>query len=152
VTTIVGDRPHGTTVSAFNSLSMTPPMVLVSLAESSDLLQDIRLSGRFGVNVLGHHNLAEAQAFATKGAAKFRSVDWVLDDGLPRLPAALGWLSCDVEETFVGGDHMVLLGLVRSVDSLDGPPLTYHGRQFGTHSISAAIPANSMATQPSDAR
>ncbi|WP_461069861.1 flavin reductase [Streptomyces pseudoechinosporeus] len=48
-----GRRPHGTTVSAFASLSMTPPMVLVSLGERSQLLTIIRRTGRFGLNILG---------------------------------------------------------------------------------------------------
>ncbi|MGH3249709.1 MAG: flavin reductase family protein, partial [Trebonia sp.] len=48
VTAMAGDRPHGSTVSAFASLSLNPPMVLVSLDLSSDLLRHIRDSGAFG--------------------------------------------------------------------------------------------------------
>jgi flavin reductase (DIM6/NTAB) family NADH-FMN oxidoreductase RutF len=133
VTTIAEDRPHGTTVSAFSSLSVGPPMVVVSLAKSSDLLRLIGLSGRFGVNVLGEDHLPVARIFARKGQAKFASINWTIDDGLPRLPFALGWLSCDVTEMFEGGDHVVLLGLVKVADNQNGRPLTYYMREFGTH-------------------
>lgn len=54
--------PHRTTVSAFASLSMNPPMVLVSLDRASDLLALVRQTGRFGVNVLGAHAALEVSA------------------------------------------------------------------------------------------
>jgi flavin reductase (DIM6/NTAB) family NADH-FMN oxidoreductase RutF len=53
VTAMSDGLPHGTTVSAFASLSMNPPMVLVSLDRGSELLSLIQESRRFGVSVLG---------------------------------------------------------------------------------------------------
>lgn len=133
VTTLSDGRPHGTTVSAFASLSMTPPMVLVSLDRRSDLLTLVRRSGRFGLNVLGAHQTALALAFAKKGADKFADVIWGEEDGVPRLSGALGWLSCDVADLVEGGDHVVVFGAVRAAQATEGRPLTYHSRVFGTH-------------------
>lgn len=134
ITAVSGDGvPHGTTVSAFASLSMDPPMVLVSLDRGSDLLALVRETGRFGVNVLGSTQSALALSFARKGPDKFATVDWTDDHGLPRLPGAPGWLACDVESLVEGGDHVVALGLVRAAATVDGAPLTYHSRVFGTH-------------------
>jgi flavin reductase (DIM6/NTAB) family NADH-FMN oxidoreductase RutF len=134
VTSMADGLPHGTTVSAFASLSMTPPMVLVSLDRGSDLLALVRESGRFGVNVLGATQSALALAFARKGGTgKFSGVRWDVDHGLPRLPGAPGWLACDVSALVEGGDHVVALGTVVAAETLDGRPLTYHGRVFGTH-------------------
>lgn len=126
--------PHGTTVSAFMSLSVAPPMVLVSLDRTSELLSIVRLSGRIGVNVLGSTHSDVALRFARKGgAAKFADTRWTLDHALPRLPTALGWLACEVESMVEGGDHVVLLGKVLHADHCDGAPLTYYARRFGTH-------------------
>ena len=126
--------PHGTTVSAFASLSMAPPMVLVSLDRASDLLALVRETGRFGVNVLGAHQSSLAPTFATKrGTAKFAEVEWTADAGLPRLPGAPGWLACEVTALVEGGDHVIALGTVVAADTVDGAPLTCHGRIFGTH-------------------
>src|SRR3954452_2969725 len=134
VTSMADGLPHGTTVSAFASLSMTPPMVLVSLDRGSDLLALVRESGRFGVNVLGATQSALALAFARKaGPGKFSGVRWDVDHGLPRLPGAPGWLACDVSALVEGGDHVVALAPVVAAETLDGRPLTYHGRVFGTH-------------------
>ena len=133
VTAMGHGAPHGTTVSAFASLSMSPPMVLVSLDRGSDLLALVRETGRFGVNVLGATQSALALAFARKGPEKFTGVDWDDDHGLPRLPGAPGWLACQVTALVEGGDHVVALGTVVAADTAHGQPLTYHARVFGTH-------------------
>ncbi|WP_063050844.1 flavin reductase family protein [Nocardia arthritidis] len=133
VTTIAGGRPHGTTVSAFASLSINPPMVLVSLDRHSALLTLIRETGAFGLNVLSSGQSALAVNFARKGETKFVNVAWDLKAGVPRLPGTCGFLACDVAEAVAGGDHVVLLGHVRFVEPTGGQPLTYHSREFGTH-------------------
>lgn len=135
VTATVEGLPYGTTVSAFASLSMNPPMVLVSLDRQSELLGLIQRSGRFGVNVLGSSQSALALTFARKGGVrKFDGVAWELDHDLPRLPRTPGWLACDLTALVDGGDHVIALGRVVAADTVDGKPLTYHGRNFGTHS------------------
>ncbi len=134
VTAMADGLPHGTTVSAFASLSMEPPMVLVSLNRSSELLDMVRESGRFGLNVLSSGQSTLALKFATKGGVgKFAGVRWDVEAGVPRLPGAGGFLACDVTEVVEGGDHVIVLGLVRAADTVSGQPLTYHGRVFGTH-------------------
>jgi flavin reductase (DIM6/NTAB) family NADH-FMN oxidoreductase RutF len=134
VTATVDGRPHGTTVSAFASLSMHPPMVLVSLDRTSELLAVVRSSGAFGLNVLGRDQSGLARVFAGKsGAGKFAGVPWELDSGVPRIPGAGGFLACRVARLVEGGDHIVLLGDVLVAHPAEGQPLTYHGRVFGTH-------------------
>lgn len=67
VTTMEDGLPYGTTVSAFTSLSLEPPMLLVSLDRNSDLLAMIRRTGRFGLNVLASSQPELAMNFARKG-------------------------------------------------------------------------------------
>lgn len=135
ITTVCRDgMPYGTTVSAFASLSMDPPMVLVSLDRGSELLAQLQLTRRFGVNVLGVPQADLALVFARKGGSgKFTGVTWEADHGLPRLPGTPGWLACDVATIVDGGDHVIALGTVVAAETGDGAPLTYHGRVFGTH-------------------
>ena len=134
VTALSGGLPHGTTVSAFASLSMSPPMVLVSLDRGSEVLARIREGGRFGVNVLGSGQANLGLAFARKGGVgKFAGVPWQLEAGVPRIPGAGGFLACEVAHVVQGGDHMVVMGEVLVAEALGGPPLTYHARRFGTH-------------------
>jgi len=133
VTAFDGARAHGTTVSAFCSLSLTPPMVLVALDHGSALLQVVRATPRFGLNVLSNVQDGIAGKFAVKGNEKFDGVQWEERCGAPHILGSAGWFACEVHELISGGDHMVVLGRVLETDHADLPPLTYHRRGFGTH-------------------
>ena len=134
VTATFGGLPYGTTVSAFASLSMNPPMVLVSLDRGSQTLELISQSGRFGLNILAAHQAATALAFAKKGGVeKFHGTRWHLDHDLPRIAGAPGWIACTVADLVDGGDHVIALGHVDAAELADGRPLVYHERTFGTH-------------------
>jgi flavin reductase (DIM6/NTAB) family NADH-FMN oxidoreductase RutF len=133
VTTIEKGKPHGTTVSAFTSLSADPPLVLVALDRSSDLLRLLRSAGRFGVNLLAAGQEDLGQTCAKKGADKFACVPWHDDGGLPRIDETAGWLACDVQELLPGGDHIIVVGLVTACETTEAEPLLYHRRRF--HSV-----------------
>jgi flavin reductase (DIM6/NTAB) family NADH-FMN oxidoreductase RutF len=141
VTAFEDARPHGTTVSAFCSLSLTPPMVLIALDEGSALLQVLRGTSRFGLNVLSHSQDAIAGKFATKGDDKFNAVVWESRSGVPHITGSACWFACDVEQFVAGGDHTVIMGRVIETHHADLPPLTYHRRGFGTHAALAQLSA-----------
>lgn len=126
-------QPYGTTVSAFTSLSMSPPMVLVSLDASSSLLGLIERTGSFGVNVLAADQAELALRFATRAPGRFTGVAWTREHGAARLGGASAWLACTVDDIVEGGDHRILLGNVVAAEATDLEPLTYHARTFGTH-------------------
>lgn len=132
VTTFDGS-PHGTTVSAFASLSLTPPMVLVSLDNQSELLARLTRTHCFGINVLSKVQSELAKRFARKGADAFDGIVWHEESGCPRFDGAAIWLGCRLADFVDGGDHRVALGDVVRVHVTDSQPLTYHGRVFGTH-------------------
>jgi flavin reductase (DIM6/NTAB) family NADH-FMN oxidoreductase RutF len=131
------NKPHGCTVSAFTSLSMDPPMVLISLLKTSSLLATIQTTGRFGLNVMGtaHSRVARSFAKHLEPHEKFEGVEWIPEDGLPKLRGAICWVACEVHQQMEGGDHVVLFGSVISVSTTTGQPLTYHRRSFGTHIV-----------------
>jgi flavin reductase (DIM6/NTAB) family NADH-FMN oxidoreductase RutF len=132
VTAVSDERPHGTTVGAFTSLSLDPPMISVALDRQSDLLAMLRGAERFGVNVLASGQRALATTFSRKSPDKFASVDWRPDAGLPRLPGCAVWLVCRTGELLDGGDHVVVLGTVEHAEVDQRSPLVYHDRAFST--------------------
>src|SRR6185437_14951559 len=71
VVTTFDRSPHGTTVNAFASLSLDPPMVLVSLDQRSELLARLTRSGPFGINVLSSVQSDLSMRFARKGPDTF---------------------------------------------------------------------------------
>ena len=130
VTTAVGGRPHGSTVSAFASLAVDPPSVLISLARTSMLLACIRKSGCFGLNVLEASQDDLARHFATKGEDKFAQVPYTSEHGVPRLEGVSVWAACTVSREFSAADHVILIGIAQQVDTRNSVPLLYHQRHF----------------------
>lgn len=133
VTVLHDGEPHGTTVSAFASLSMEPPMLLVSLDQRSALLGKLRLGSVVGVNVLAAHQDQVALRFAGKGDEKFDGIPWSVEDGAPALVDRHAWVSMSVGQLVRAGDHTLVLGNVLAADASANAGLTYWQRTFGTH-------------------
>lgn len=132
VTAYADGERSGTTVSAFASLSLDPPMVLVSLNRTSSLLPIARASGRFGLNILAKDQAQLGLQFARKQEDRFNGVDWELCEDVPRISDVGAWLACHIESEVLGGDHVILLGNVIRAESKETEPLTYYKRKFGT--------------------
>lgn len=145
VVTAADGAPYGTTVSAFASLSLRPPMITAALDRRSQLLGPVLRTGRFGVNVLGHGQDDVARLFAQRSVDRFAAVDWHYHLDLPRLAGAPGWLVCELARTVEGGDHVLLLGAVREAEARTAPPLVYGHRAYGTHSGFARRPRRRIA-------
>lgn len=141
ITTMVDGVPYGSTVSAFASLSVHPPMVLLALDNRGALINHIRTTLRIGVNVLSSAQGNLAVRFATRGLPnRFDGIDWVDDHGLPRLNGATAWLRCDEVTCTPGGDHTVLLGTVSAAETAGVDGLTYYQRRFGSASAATSAP------------
>ena len=144
VTSIGADgEPVGTTANAVTSLSLEPPLVLVCFDLNSATLAAIRGHGAFAVNVLGHRQRHLSANFAKRGlAAVWDGVRHHRGPtGSPRLADVIAIIECTVEHSFPGGDHEIVIGRVRHVESNgDGatPLLFWRGRYT---SIEGSIPA-----------
>ncbi|MDF3307981.1 flavin reductase family protein [Rhodococcus sp. T2V] len=132
-------QPYGTTVSAFCSLSLAPPMILIALDRGSGFLSVVRESGVFGVNILSTDAEDAGKKFARKGKGDFTSTEWHWHDGVPRL-ASNTFFRCTTAGLLDGGDHVIVTGLVHAVGLGEGAPLTYHQRTFGTHAAISGTP------------
>lgn len=120
-------RPLGLTVSAFCSVSLDPPLVLVSIDNRSETCDALRETGVFGISVLAEHQREVSQAFATAGPEKFARL--VLEEGVsgvPLVPEALARLECRLHAAHVAGDHTLFVGLVERAETRPGRPLVYH--------------------------
>jgi flavin reductase (DIM6/NTAB) family NADH-FMN oxidoreductase RutF len=108
-------------------------MVLVSLDARSQLLERLRSTSQFGLNVLSKSQVDLAVRFARKGADDFAGLEWSEEEGCPRFQGAAVWLACRIDDLIEGGDHWIALGRVLRIQVADAEPLTYHERRFGTH-------------------
>jgi flavin reductase (DIM6/NTAB) family NADH-FMN oxidoreductase RutF len=120
------DGPRGVTVNAFTSVSMKPPLVLVSVAKKA--WSHSELKGKpFCVNVLGAEQERIARQFAGMGEGQ---PVWVKDSPVPRLAGVLAHLECRPWRDYEGGDHTLFLGEVVDFDYRDGDALCYHTSEF----------------------
>ncbi len=135
VTARDGGEVHGMTVSAFASVSLDPPLVLVCADKSSNTNALIQRAGVFTVNVLAVGQEALSNKFASKKDEWRRFEELDCDDGAtgcPRIPGAAVALDCKVEQTVDAGDHLVYIGRVEGVTFTDAEPLVYHRSAYKT--------------------
>lgn len=132
VTSQKGDLRHGMTVSAFNEVSLDPPLVLVCADKSSNTQDVIESSRAFSVSILaeGQRELSNTFADKRQEAVRFDGLDCRAGaTGCPRIPGALAWLDCRVEQTVDAGDHVVYIGRVEEAEVAElGPLLHFRGR------------------------
>lgn len=123
----------GMTATAFLSVSLDPPLVLVSLREGSRMDDLLAEQPRWAVSVLSDRQRQTAGRFAMKGRISdrllFQDLPYVRGEtsGAPLLEGSLATLECQTEQRVPAGDHTLVVGrvLTASVPSADGGPLVY---------------------------
>ncbi|MBA2947137.1 flavin reductase family protein [Streptomyces himalayensis] len=130
------DGPAGFACQSFSSLSLDPPLVAFMVARTSTTWPRIARAGVFCVNILGAHQGDLCRGFAVSGADKFAGVDYdpAPVSGSPRLSGALAWIDCTIQAVHTGGDHLIVVGRVNALGTLDdgpGDPLLFHRGRFG---------------------
>ena len=136
VTTLDADgSPAGLTASAFTSVSLNPPLVLVCVAHTSQSYPAFHSQGKFAINVLhaDHEQLARRFASTDTAAEKFAGTEYRQGAlGLPVLEDALAALECTIVHVYPAGDHTIFVGQVEAADCRGDaglePLLYYRGR------------------------
>jgi flavin reductase (DIM6/NTAB) family NADH-FMN oxidoreductase RutF len=102
--------PVGCTVNAFTSISLSSPLLLISLAETSRTLTAITACEAFGVNLLSARQRRLAERFATGLGDRFAGVPYRMVCGVPVLTGAMAVAACEVVQTTSLADHVLLFG------------------------------------------
>lgn len=127
VTTAAADgTPLGVTVNSFTSVSLDPPLVLFCLERDAFCRPAFERASHFAVNILGSGQRALSDRFAEPSQDKWNDLEFRTGDhGCPLLPGTLGALECERHAMHDGGDHVILIGRVVSLDANSGSPLVY---------------------------
>jgi len=152
VTTWDGERPWGTTVNSFSSVSLRPPLVMVSFDRERRIVPALGRTGRYAVNILGEEEQALSDCFAggpplglpavASGAPAARAGDELRADfcgaewrrgatGLPILVVATASLECTIVDVHPAGDHDLYIARVDAAAAVGERPmplLYYSGR------------------------
>jgi flavin reductase (DIM6/NTAB) family NADH-FMN oxidoreductase RutF len=136
VTTRDNEGPKGITVSSFISVSLDPPLVLVSIAKGSHLHDLFVGSKSFAVNFLADDQKSVSDRFAGRTQARDRFEGLKFDHGVtesPIIEGARAVVECDASKVYDGGDHSILVGKVVSARTLNNKrPLVYYSQQYTT--------------------
>ncbi|OFW77691.1 MAG: hypothetical protein A2201_00125 [Alicyclobacillus sp. RIFOXYA1_FULL_53_8] len=136
VTTADGERLSGLTVSAFSSVSLDPPLVLVCINKQSSAVDTLRSGRVFAVNFLSDEQIALSNHFASRTTDKFSDTAYHLGTlGVPILQGCLAHLEGSLVQEIDAGDHYVYIGQVEATefDDTKQPLLYYHGRYETLH-------------------
>lgn len=130
-------QPLGITVASFTSISLTPPLILVSIAKGTFYHDPIVTSNSFAVNILASDQADISERFAGKvpqGEDRFHSVKSRIGaSGSPLMENALSWIECCNWKTIDAGDHTIILGEVIDCSiGKEAAPLLYFNRQYAT--------------------
>jgi flavin reductase (DIM6/NTAB) family NADH-FMN oxidoreductase RutF len=124
----------GLTANSFNSVSLTPPLVLWSLARQSTSMPGFLSAGSYAINVLAADQRLLAERFARKGIDRFEGTSWRPGlSGAPVIEGAVAVFECRHRSQYDEGDHVIFVGEVQHCRRRVGArPLLYHGGRFFT--------------------
>ena len=129
---------HGMTVNSFTSISLSPPLVMVSLRRSTRTHDLVQRAGAYGVTLLQQDQQAISDCFAgrdTEIKDRFQGLEtFTLDSDSPLIEGGLAFLDCRVVETYQAGTHTLFIAEVMAVKNgtpdEDGNPLLYFNRDY----------------------
>jgi 3-hydroxy-9,10-secoandrosta-1,3,5(10)-triene-9,17-dione monooxygenase reductase component len=119
----------GMTANSFNSVSLTPPLVLWSIDKSTNCFDDFIAADAFAVHILAADQQDLSNRFATTGEDRFGNIQCTDGlSGIPILPHYSACFECKAANQFDGGDHIIMTGeVVRFSDNQLDPLLFYRG-------------------------
>jgi flavin reductase (DIM6/NTAB) family NADH-FMN oxidoreductase RutF len=129
ITSLEQDRPHGMTANAFVSVSLAPPLILVSLDNRSNMNRILPSSGRFGVSVLAEDQEILSTHFAGP-PQKDLEIPFVTGAGIPMIDGAIAHFVARVADIHPAGDHTLYIGEVEHFEFREDRPLLFHAGTY----------------------
>ena len=123
------DEFRGTTVNSFTSVSLEPPLVLVSLGRQTRAAAALQPGSRYAVNVLHHGQRDLAMHFAGRPQPGTRA-GWETRSGVPHLAGCAAHFRCAAQDVHGAGDHVLVVGLVEEFQAYGHAPLLFYRGAF----------------------
>jgi flavin reductase (DIM6/NTAB) family NADH-FMN oxidoreductase RutF len=128
--------PRGLTVSSFTSVSLAPPLVLVSIAKTSAVHDALREARAYAINFLAEDQKSVSDRFAGRTGLKDRFEGLRFEVGVtgsPIIDGVRAVLECRAWKAYDGGDHSILIGEVAAAKTFNSKrPLVYYAQQYTT--------------------
>ena len=128
ITSLKDDQVHGMTANAFMSVSLEPPLVLISVDRRTKMCTMLHEGMHYGVSVLCATQAALSDRFA--GRSDKEEPRFVVVRDTPLVDGALAHFVARVERSYWGGDRSLFLGRVEYARQNEGTPLLFHGGRY----------------------
>jgi flavin reductase (DIM6/NTAB) family NADH-FMN oxidoreductase RutF len=125
VTTELDGDIHGMTANGFMSVSLQPPLILISVAHQARLHQFLSQTMRYGVSILSEAQVKYSNHFAGR-PDDMLEIPWIRKHDMPLLSGALAHMVARVVDAHEAGDHTLYIGEVEYLNYEDGRPLLYY--------------------------
>lgn len=129
ITYATPEGPRGMTANAFLSVSLNPPLVLVSVRKRARLLNHVGLGHVFGINVLADDQAETSDYFGGRGGAICPAV-FRDEQAAPLLMGCLAWIVARVVDLHPAGDHRLMIGRVEALEDRAASPLLLYGGRY----------------------
>lgn len=122
----------GLTVTAFTSVSLNPPLVLICIRNESTAKDLFIKANRYCVNILSEEQQAISEKFSLAGeAGRFLDLDFYIGKGgSPIIRGCIGYIDCKIIEALSEGDHTIFIGEVLDISSEQRRPLLYLDKKY----------------------
>ena len=129
ITAFDEDRPHGMTANAFVSISLTPPLILVSVDNRANMHRILPKCGRYGVSVLAENQEALSTHFAGRPQEGLQ-IPFISHAGTPLLEGAVAYFVARIVDIHPAGDHTLYIGEVEHYEFCEDRPLLFHAGKY----------------------
>ena len=129
VTTELDGDVHGMTANAFMSVSLDPPLLVVSVGHKARLHDLLQQTGRYAVSILRHDQEDYSSHFAG-WPVEGLEVEFERREGYPVLPDGLAYFVCRVVDAHPAGDHTLYIGQVEYLEYSAGEPVLFYGGKY----------------------
>ncbi len=131
VITIAHDEhAHGMTANAFMSVSLQPPLVLISVGQHAHMYKRLAVGARYGVSMLSDDQEALSRHFGGRPMDGLE-IAFVWENGVPLLKGAIAHLVARVVDVHPAGDHTLFIGQAEYVQVRQGSPLLFYASSYG---------------------
>lgn len=136
-----GEHVHGMTANAFMSVSLNPPLVLISVGHNAQMFKLLEHGSLYGVSMLSDDQEGLSRHFGGRPVNGLE-IAFVYEHGVPLLKGAIAHIVARVVDAHLAGDHTLFIGEVQYMQSRHGSPLLFYSGSYGQ--MTNAHPAETL--------
>jgi flavin reductase (DIM6/NTAB) family NADH-FMN oxidoreductase RutF len=130
VTVVHQEHVHGMTANAFMSVSLHPPLVLVSVSQNAQMYKLLAPDTRYGISMLSDDQEVLSRHFGGRPMDGLE-ITFIHEQGAPLLKGAIAHIVAHVVDVHQAGDHTLFIGEVEYMHVGHGSPLLFYAGSYG---------------------